>query len=100
MPDPDYSLASKAYVPQGSSANPLETLQGLQRYYLLQQETKKAALEAQQKQVDVNSLADYKNTRNARSLEGATPELRTSTLTGDTHEMAIRKDTMARDAGM
>ena len=94
MAEPDYTLASKVY----QQPNPLDTAKSFQQYNILSNEAKKTGLEAHQKEVDVNSLANYRNSRNAKDLEGASPELRSSTLSGDKTEMDIKKDTISRDA--
>lgn len=96
MPDPDYSLAAHPYIPP--AVNPLETLQGIEKYRILQHQDQTTGLEAQQKGIDVDSLAKYKQTGNNDDLRGASPELRTGAVAGEKSEQENKKDVMSRDA--
>lgn len=96
MAEPDYTLASRPYIPQAKDA--LETAQGLERYGILKSQHKISDLEAFQKEKDTQALIDYGNSRDAKSLEGASPELRSSTLSGDVTQEAMKKDVMSRTA--
>lgn len=96
MADPDYTLSSKVFVPK--PIDPLETLQGIERYKILQNQEKITGLEAHQKGIDTRALADWKKTRDPMSLEGASPGLRTTVTEGDRGVDALKKETMSRDA--
>lgn len=92
----DWTLSSKVYTP--TLKDPLEMATGLERWRILQNQNKITGLEAQQKEVDVRSLADWKKTRDPSSLIGASPELRTTAATGDRSVAEHSKDVMSRDA--
>ncbi len=96
MAEPDYSLAAHPYVPP--AANPLETLQGIERYRILQNQAKTTGLEAQQKQIDTDALKNYGDNGDTRALRGATPELRVGATAGNRGEEENKKDVMSRDA--
>jgi len=89
MAEPDYSIATK--VTGAPAMNPLEVMTGLERYGLLNKENR-------QKQIDMDSLARYKQSRSAIDLEGATPDLRTSTLSGDRTDQEVKMKAMQSDA--
>lgn len=96
MAEPDYSLAAHPYIPPAT--NPLESLQGIERYRILKNQTQTSGLEAQQKQIDFDALKNYGDNGDTRVLRGATPELRTGAIAANRNEEENKKDVMSRDA--
>lgn len=96
MAEPDYTLAAQIKGPVAK--DPLEMALGLERYNLMRKENYAKEIDNRQKQIDFDALARYKQTRSPMDLEGATPDLRHTTLASDAQDQAIKKDVMSRDA--
>ena len=92
----DWGLAARPYVPP--AINPLETLQGIEKYRILQNQNRISGLEAHQKQIDTNNLENFGNTGNPQSMRGSSPEAYQTTLSSKTTDENLKKDTISRTA--